>query len=191
MRTTYFDRKGKRNTEQTLKLAYQEAIKSGITTIVVASTKGNSALEAIRTFQDKAFKLIIVTHHSGFREEVDNEFSPDLMKKIKEKRPNTVFLTGTHAFAGLERSFRVSHDTILPVEMIAIVLRRCFGDGTKVAMELAIMASDAGLANPNLDIICIGGTGQGLDTAWIIKPSYSNRLFDLKMKIPICKPENF
>ncbi len=191
MRTTYFDHNGKQNTEQTLKLAYQEAIKSGITTIVVASTKGYSALEAIKTFQDKTFKLVIVTHHSGFRDEVENEFSSDLMKKIKEKRPNTIFLTGTHAFAGLERSFRVSHDTILPIEMIAIVIRRCFGDGTKVAMELAIMASDAGLTNPNSDIICIGGTGEGLDTAWIIKPSNSNRLFELKMKIPICKPENF
>ena len=191
MRTTYFEHKGKKNTKQTLELAYQEAIKSGITTIVVASTKGFSALEAIKTFQDKTFKLVIVTHHSGFREEVENEFSSDLMETIKEKRPNTIFITGTHAFAGLESGIQLSHDTILPVEMIAIVIRRCFGDGTKVAMELAIMASDAGLANPNSDIICIGGTEQGLDTAWIIKPSNSNRLFDLKMKIPICKPENF
>lgn len=191
MRTTYFDHKGKRNTDQTLILAYQTAIKTGITTIVVASTKGNSALEAIKIFQDETFKLIIVTHHSGFKEDIENEFSSDLMDEIRGKRPNTIFHTGTHAFAGLERSFRLSHNTMLPVEMIAIVLRRCFGEGTKVAMEMAIMTSDAGLTNPSSKIICIAGTGSGLDTAWIIKPSYSNRLFDLKMKIPICKPENF
>jgi hypothetical protein len=191
MHSTYFKERGKKNTKQTLKLAYQAAIESGIRTIVVASTKGDSALEAIKTFQDKVFKLIIVTHHSGFRDDVVNELSSEIREKILEERPTTIFHTSTHAFAGLERSFRLVHKTMLPIEMLAITLRRCFGDGTKVAMEMAIMVSDAGLVEPTSDIICIGGTGRGLDTAWIVKPSYSNRLFELKMKIPICKPENF
>ena len=191
MKSTYFKEKGKKNTTQTLKLAYQAAIQSGIKTIVVASTKGDSALEAINTFQDETFQLIIVRHQSGFQEGIENEFPSEIMDEILQKRPTTIFHTGTHAFAGLERSFRLAHSTMLPIEMLAITLRRCFGEGTKVVMEMAIMVSDAGLVTPTSDIISIAGTGTGLDTAWIIKPSYSNRLFDLKMKIPICKPENF
>ena len=80
---------------------------------------------------------------------------------------------------------------MLPIEMLAITLRRCFGQGTKVTMEMAIMVADGGLIDTTSEIICIAGTGRGLDTAWIIKPSYSNKLFDLKMKVPICKPKNF
>ncbi|MFX0086288.1 MAG: hypothetical protein ACFFAU_11450 [Candidatus Hodarchaeota archaeon] len=191
MQSTYFKERGSKNTKQALRLAYQASIESGIKTIVVASTKGYSALEAIQTFQDEIFQLIIVTHHSGFRDDVVNEFSSEMKKKILEERPTTIFHTSTHAFAGLERSFRLTHDTMLPIEMLAVTLRRCFGEGTKVVMEMAIMVSDAGLIESTSDIICIAGTGRGLDTAWIVKPSYSNRLFELKMKIPICKPENF
>jgi len=190
MKSTYFEEKGKKNTKQALKLAYQAAIEANIKTIVVASTTGSSALEAIQTFHDEAFHLIIVRHQSGFRD-IGNEFPSELLENILERRPRTIFHTGTHAFAGLERSFRLAHSTMLPIEMLAITLRRCFGEGTKVAMEMAIMVSDAGLVTPTSDIISIAGTGRGLDTAWIVKPSYSNRLFDLKMKIPICKPENF
>ena len=126
----------------------------------------------------------------GFHEE-GNEFSEEIKNQILEIRSETLFFTGTHAFAGLERSFRRTHDTMLPIEMIAITLRKCFGEGTKVCLEIAIMSADAGLVNPSTDIICVAGTGKGLDTAWIIKPSYSNKLFDLKMKVPICKPREF
>ncbi len=191
MQSTYFKERGWKNTKQALKLAYQAAIESGIKTIVVASTKGDSALEAIQTFQDEIFQLIIVTHHSGFRDDIVNEFSSEIKNKILKERPSTILHTSTHAFAGLERSFRLAHNTMLPIEMLAITLRRCFGEGTKVTMEMAIMVSDAGLVDTTSDIICIAGTGRGLDTAWIVKPSYSNRLFELKMKIPICKPEIF
>jgi len=54
------------------------------------------------------------------------------------------------------------------------------------------MVSDSGLIKDmSKDIICVAGTGNGLDTAWVVTPSYTNQLFDLKMKIPICKPNNF
>lgn len=53
------------------------------------------------------------------------------------------------------------------------------------------MVSDAGLIDTTKDIISIAGTGRGLDTAWVVKPTYSNKLFDLKLKIPIYKPKNF
>lgn len=190
MKSKYFEKTGKENTQESLKLTYETAKELGVKTIVVASTTGRSALEAIKIFREESFRLIIVTHHNGFRD-IGNEFPSEIKEKILQKRPTTIFHTGTHAFAGLERSFRLSHQTMLPIEMLAITLRRCFGEGTKVTMEMAIMVADGGLIDTTSEIICIAGTGRGLDTAWIIKPSYSNKLFDLKMKVPICKPKNF
>ncbi len=190
MKTIYFPIKGGENTQETLELIKKHTQERNIDTVVIASTKGNSALAAANILKSDDIKLIIVTHMDGFRED-GNEFVNELKTEILEIRPNTIFYTGTHAFAGLERSFRRAHDTILPIEMIAIVLRKCFGEGTKVCLEMAIMVSDAGLVDPSSDIICAAGTGRGLDTAWIVQPSYSNKLFDLKMKAPICKPFEF
>ncbi len=190
MESFYFEKTGRTNTLDTLKHALIAAKELNINTIVVASTAGESAVEASKIFHEESFRLIIVTHQDGFRD-IGNEFPSEIKKEILQKRPTTIFHTGTHAFAGLERSFRVSHQTMLPIEMLAITLRRCFGEGTKVTLEMTIMVSDSGLIDTTKDIISIGGTGRGLDTAWIIKPSYSNKLFDLKMKLPICKPKDF
>lgn len=189
MESFYFEKTGLTNTLDTLKHALIAAKELNINTIVVASTAGESAVEASKIF-DESFQLIIVTHQDGFRD-IGNEFPVRIREEILQMRPTTIFHTGTHAFAGLERSFRLTHQTMLPIEILAITLRRCFGEGTKVTLEMAIMVSDSGLIDTTKDIISIGGTGRGLDTAWIIKPSYSNKLFDLKMKLPICKPKNF
>ncbi len=191
MKSTYFEKKGRENTQEALKLALEAAKELNINTIVVSSTTGQSALEAIKIFHEESYQVIIVTHQDGFHE-IGNELPIEIMEDILRRRPNTIFHTGTHAFAGLERSFRLSQaKTMLPIEMIAITLRRCFGEGTKVTLEIAIMVSDAGLVDTTSEIICVAGTGRGLDTAWVIKPSYSHKLFDLKMIVPICKPKNF
>ncbi|MFX0123550.1 MAG: pyruvate kinase alpha/beta domain-containing protein [Candidatus Hodarchaeota archaeon] len=189
MESIYSEKPGRKNTLGTLKKAFSTAKELNIDTIVVSSTTGESALETIKIF-DESYQLIIVTHQDGFRD-IGNEFPVSIKEEILQKRPSTIFHTGTHAFAGLERSFRIKHKTWLPIEMIAITLRKCFGEGTKVTMEMAIMVSDAGLIDTTKEIISIAGTGRGLDTAWIIKPSYSNKLFELKMKVLICKPKDF
>jgi len=66
--------------------------------------------------------------------------------------------------------------------------RRTFGEGTKVAIELALMAADAGFIRTDEDAISIGGTGKRADTALVLQPVTSFRLFDLKVKEMIRKP---
>lgn len=191
--TTYFEKAGKLNTHQTLELVRNASEILKINTIVIASTTGDSALQAATIFEKSSTRLIIVKHMDGFSHP-GNEFSIEIHDEILRVRPSTLFYTGTHAFAGLERTFRIENisKTMLPIEMIAITLRRCFGEGTKVALEIALMVADAGLLeNIEQEIITVAGTGRGLDTAWIVTPSYTNKLFNLKMKAPICKPINF
>ena len=50
------------------------------------------------------------------------------------------------------------------------------------------MAADAGLISTKENVIAMGGTGRGVDTALVIKPANVQSFFDLKVKEIICKP---
>jgi hypothetical protein len=99
------------------------------------------------------------------------------------------FFIGTHAFAGPERSMRMSLKQWGPIELLAKYLRTNFCQGMKVCMEIALMAVDAGLIEDlEKNIICIGGTGRGADTVCIIKPAPSSLFDALRVKMILCKP---
>jgi hypothetical protein len=68
---------------------------------------------------------------------------------------------------------------------------RTFGQGTKVAVEIALMAADAGLVRTDEEIISMGGTAKGVDTALVVRPANSYHFFDLKVREVICKPAKF
>jgi len=72
-------------------------------------------------------------------------------------------------------------------EIIAGVLR-VFGQGMKVVCEIALMAADSGLVRVDEDIIAVGGTGGGADTAVVLRPVNGQNFFDLKVKEILCKP---
>jgi hypothetical protein len=96
-------------------------------------------------------------------------------------------LTATHVFAGLSRALRNKTNTVAIGDLVAETLR-IFGHGTKVACEISMMAADAGLVRTDEDIISVGGTGKGSDTALVLTPFTSQNFFDLKIKEILCKP---
>jgi hypothetical protein len=63
-----------------------------------------------------------------------------------------------------------------------------FGQGVKVAVEVAVMALDAGLVPFGQDIISIGGTVEGADAALVIRPAHSDRFFTTQIREIICMP---
>ena len=52
------------------------------------------------------------------------------------------------------------------------------------------MAADAGMIPADRDVVVIAGSSRGSDTAVIIKPANSRRLFDMVVKEIIAKPNN-
>jgi hypothetical protein len=58
----------------------------------------------------------------------------------------------------------------------------------KVAVEIAIMALDAGLIPYGKEIIAIAGTGQGADTAVVCLPAHGKDFFSFELREIICKP---
>jgi len=188
MNTVYFKEAGEKNTEETLKLSLEAAKERNIKHVVIATTRGITAQKAIKIFNPKEFNLVFVSHMTGFREPGKQELPKELRKKLIDAGAKV--LTTTHVLSGIERGIRNKFDTIGLVQIIAYTLR-LFGQGTKVVVEVAVMAADAGLIPVDEDIIAIGGTGKGADTAAIVKPAHSNDFFSLKIREFICKPVEF
>jgi hypothetical protein len=180
----YFDKKGPVNTERTLALASLRAKKLNIQQIVLASHSGNTALKASGIFKSK--KVIIITHSTGFREISRQDFDIKIREKL-ESIPDYHILTTTHAFGGIGRSIRMKLGSYQVDEIIAYTLRT-FCQGVKVCCELTVMAADAGLLDMNVEVIAIGGSGSGADTALVIKPAHAQNFLDLKILEIICKP---
>ncbi|MBU1052384.1 MAG: hypothetical protein KKC46_00965 [Proteobacteria bacterium] len=181
----YFDKPGKINTEKTLKLAFERGKALKIKEVVVATSKGDTAKKALEIFE--GFKVIAVTYHSGFKEPF-KQVMPDSAKKYLEER-GAVVISATHALSGVERSVAKKFSGLYPALLIAETLR-LFGQGVKVAVEISIMAADAGVLTGN-DIIAIGGTGTGADSALVLKPANQSDMFNMRIREIVCKPSTF
>jgi hypothetical protein len=155
----------------------------GIKTILVATTSGATGLRAADTF--KGYNVVVVTHSHGFREKDKAELRPEYREKIVAAGGK--ILTTTHAFGGVGRAVRNKFNTYQIDELIANTLR-IFGQGTKVAVEIALMAADSGLISVQEDVISIGGTGGGADTALVLQAANVNCFFDVKVREVITKP---
>lgn len=181
--TFYFETPGPQNTEKTLKLALIRAKSLGIKDIIVASTKGETGVKAAEIF--KGYNLIVVTHSTGFREPDVQELPREKKEEIESKGGKV--LTCQHAFGGVNRAVRKKLGTYELDEIIAHTLR-IFGEGMKVAVEIALMAADAGLIRTDKEVIVIAGTANGADTALVVKPANAQTFFDLEIREILCKP---
>ncbi|MBO8158093.1 pyruvate kinase alpha/beta domain-containing protein [Thermosyntropha sp.] len=182
----FFTKAGEHNTEETVKLALKKAKELGIKDIVAASCEGET-IKKILAFKDSDLNLVCVTHHTGFKEPGINEMKSEVRKELTEK--GVKILTTTHLFAGVDRAIRNHFGGVYPAEIMAQTLR-IFGQGVKVAVEIAVMALDAGLIPYGKEIISIGGTASGADAAIVIKPAHSNYFFNTEVKEIICMPRD-
>jgi len=182
-KTVYFDRPGSENTEEVFRIARQRAEELSIKTVVIASTRGETAVKAMEAFQ--GLRVICVTHSHGFREANTQTFTKENRRIVESK--GGIILTATHIFAGVSRAVRNKFNTYIIGDIVASVLR-VLGEGMKVVCEIAIMAADAGLVRTDEEVIAIAGTGKGADTAVVLTPVNSQNFFDLKVKEILCKP---
>jgi hypothetical protein len=179
----YFTQTGEANTDQTLQAAKTRAEELGIRDIVVASTRGHTGLATVQAFP--GCNVVVVPHVTGFREPGVQEVSGDLQQQITAGGGHLVL--ASHTFLGVDRAIQNKFDTVYPAGIIAQTLRM-FGAGMKVAVEIVAMAADAGAIPSDTDVIAIAGSHWGADTAVVIHPANSHRLFDLQVKEIIAKP---
>jgi len=179
---TYFESRGSMSTAKVFDLVAERATMLGISTVVVPSTGGATGLRAVESLQ--GLNVVVVSHSTGFGSPGSQQMPAETRAQIEEAGAKV--LTATHAFGGVGRSVRKKFDTWQVEELVAQTLKR-FGDGVKVAIEVSLMAADAGMIPAHEEIIACGGSGRGLDTALVLKPTHAQTFFDLEVLEIICK----
>lgn len=177
----YWPQKGSINTANTVKEVLKRASELEISDIVVASNSGATA----EHFIGKGLEVTCVTHHVGFSGPGEDEMDPEMRQKLQEE--GVKLLTTTHLLAGVDRALRNKFEGVYPAEIVASTLRM-LGQGFKVCVEISVMALDAGLIPFGKEIIAVGGTGRGADTACVVVPAHSSQFFDTEVKEIICMP---
>jgi hypothetical protein len=195
----YFEKSGKDNTEETLKIAFEAAKERGIDTVLVSSTTGWTALEALKVFKGSALRLIVVTHQTGYREPGVQLVPSETRKELEGA--GVIVCTGTDVLTGgvevgmarQRPQRREPLDARLPyivppVSTIVANTLRMFSQGVKVCVEIAMMAADAGLVPVDRPVVAVAGSHAGADTAMVITPASSNRIRDMKLHEILAKP---
>ncbi|HEX9972201.1 MAG TPA: pyruvate kinase alpha/beta domain-containing protein [bacterium] len=183
--TIYFDEPGAKNTDHVILSAKKRLQELDIRHVVVASTSGATALKVWEALQDIDVSIVCVGEHYGFWGGDEQLFSEETRKELESKGVK-VFI-GSHALSGVGRSITNKFKGISHTEIIAHTLRQ-FGEGLKVCVEISIMAADAGLIPTDREVVAIGGTSKGADTAIVLKAAHMHNYFDLEIREIIAKP---
>jgi hypothetical protein len=173
----YFETPGKENTPEVLRLVKERAQARGVTKVVLASTRGDTAKAALEAFAGLDMRLIVIPHQFGFGER--QRFPEALVSELEKKGHRVHF--GTMLFHTEDL-----YGSRVPRVMATVL--RTFCQGIKVCVEITLMACDGGLVAPGERIIAVAGTGAGADTAVVATSAPSTRLADLRIHEIICKP---
>lgn len=182
-----FENKGKENTLETLRIALNAAKERG-TTLVVASNAGdtlNRTHQKAGSARDKCAVGIMVGQAYGYPKQGVNTMTDE--RRAELTAAGVHIIHAAHALSGAERGISRKFNGAYPVEIMAHTLRM-FGQGTKVCVEIAMMALDNGAIELNKPVVCVGGSARGADTACIITPAYTADCLDTKIHEILCKP---
>jgi hypothetical protein len=173
----YFEHGGKGNTEETLRLAVEEARRRGITTLVLASTTGDTARLAADYVAGSDIRLIVGPHQYGFPQA--QRFPAQLGNELEREGHPVHFGTMLFHTESLYGS---------DVPQTMAILLRTICQGMKVCVEIVLMAADAGLVSEGEEVMVVAGTARGADTAVIALAAPSTKLHELHITEILCKP---
>lgn len=142
-RDVYFLKPGRHNTDDVVDAVVERVEATGIRTVIAASNRGYTALRLCERLKGKA-RLVSVSEY---------RYDPSTKERLEglgatliEKCPLPV-----HERRELRRALYL------------------FGQGLKVAVEVAAIAAEMGAVDPYSDVIAVGGTSRGADAAIVLR----------------------
>lgn len=173
----YFERAGKVNTEETLRLAKIRAQELGIKNVVLASINGYTAKKALEIFKDVRFIVVGLDRGS---------FDKDLLRKLEGKKVPILF----------SREVEYAYPEIMRNAF------RKLSEGVKVCMDICMIAAEEGVVPEGKEVVAVAGTGPirfeeggGADTVLVMIPRKSEQFNKLPEKAErrdvkevVCKP---
>jgi len=141
----YFEEPGPDNTKDIVEALTKRLEETGIKTVVVASDSGETALELGKKIDGKA-KLVVISMETVAKD----------VRAALEKMGAIIYENCIPAFRAKNLGYMKNTYYTL-------------GQGFKVAVEVVVMAASEGAVKSGEDVIGVGGTGKGADTALIVK----------------------
>lgn len=178
----YFKETGKANTTEALIISKKRALELGIKQVLVASSHGYTAKDAARIFEGTGIEIIAVTISESHKSE--GWCMTQSERQETEKAGVKVLTSHQSLSSGVGEAFLRESS---PLSIVANTLY-CFSQGMKVAVEIAIMAAEAGYICTDKEVVSVAGTNDGADTAIIIVPSYARDFKDMRVREILCKP---
>jgi len=175
----YFEKPGKENTAEVIKLVLERAKSRDINRIVLASTRGYTAKSFLDAVSGKDIHLVVVPWQFNLKKEGGNPFPQELVKELQEKKHIVHF--GTMLFDTGDL-----YGTNTPTALANIL--RAFGQGMKVCFEITMMACDGGCIKMGEKVIVVAGTHSGADLAVVATAASSTHVTSLRINEIICKP---
>jgi hypothetical protein len=172
----YFDEPGEGNTQWVIEAVSQRLVAGDIKKVIIASTSGKTAVEFARSLKGKA-ELVCVSE-APYRREWGEQW-PCLKQTFRRELEKL-------GVAIVDNAPYVLHSSVLeaakwpntsPEQLVKETLYS-FGQGMKVAVEVALTAVSCGYVTPYEDVIGVGGSSKGADTAIVLRATYPASLFD-------------
>jgi hypothetical protein len=190
----YFERPGKRNTAKVVECVIDRLAEGDIKTVVVASTTGYTALAFSDALAGRDGIELVSIGETPLVKEWGAQW-PVLEAETKQE------LEGRGVVVA-DRIPYLMHSSVLdysrwkapiPEEILRDTLY-AFGQGMKVAVEVVLIAVASGFVEPFKDVIAVGGTSRGADTAIVLRATFPNHVFSedegkrLVIHEILCKP---
>jgi hypothetical protein len=190
----YFEKPGKHNTDAVVEAALQRLDQGDIQTVVVASTTGYTALRFAEALEGQDGVTLVSVAETPLLREWGAEY-PCLKPEAKEQLERRGVVVA-------DKVPYLFHSSVLdysrwkaptPEEILREALY-AFGQGLKVAVEVALIAAASGFVEPFQDVIAVGGTSRGADTAIVVRATLPNHAFSqddakrLRIREILCKP---
>ena len=99
----------------------------------------------------------------------------DLVEELRSRGVRVMIATDLGA--GIGTSMAV-HLGVKPPLVVMKDTLYFFCPGLEVAVSSAVTAADAGAVPVDGEVVAVSGVEQGLDTAIVVKPAYSDEVFD-------------
>jgi hypothetical protein len=172
----YFEEPGEGNTKWVIEAVSRRLEAGGVEKVIIASTSGKTAVEFARSLKGKA--ALVCVSEAPYRREWGEQW-PCLKQMFRRDLEKL-------GVAIVDRVPYVLHGSVLeaarwpgssPERLVKEILYS-FGQGMKVAVEVALTAVSCGYVTPYEDVIGVGGSSKGADTAIILRATYPASLFD-------------
>lgn len=171
----YFDEPGPQNTNVVIDAVKERLRDLGIKYVVVASESGKTALKVAKALKGFDVSIICISGYAGIRK-VEGRPWPDIKGRTKEELENLgvkILNETPWIFKSSAIDYQFLGETS-PSCIVHKVLSRLMGYGFKTAIEITLLAAEAGAIPIDEEVIAVAGTGWlggGADCAIVVKPS--------------------